>query len=165
VFVWRTTIEDVGHFDATLQSRGDAQWGQRVAAAGGLQRFAPEAIVDHPARANLRELLTKQLRVARGHRDVALTDGRRIRHFGGIAANQLTTALKTPFTVWSERSAATTPVKTLRYTAVLLVIRAAWVTTFLGGALRVLRRDVLSRREPAEVSSGQHQGPVPAKTK
>jgi GT2 family glycosyltransferase len=51
VLTWRTTLDDVGGFDARLASRGDAEWGQRVARSGGKQVYADDAVVDHPARA------------------------------------------------------------------------------------------------------------------
>lgn len=85
---WRRVFDQVGLFDANLRSRGDAQWGQRVAAAGLTQRFVPDAVVFHPARTTWRELLTKSRRVVRGRIDADLAAGRRGRHFMGLAANQ-----------------------------------------------------------------------------
>ena len=86
---WRGTMDRVGPFDATLASRGDANWGQRVAAAGGLQRYAPLAVVRHPARSTWAESLEKWRRVARGRVANDLRSGRRPRHFAGMAVSQL----------------------------------------------------------------------------
>lgn len=69
---WRTTVEEYGPFDARLRSGGDVEWGRRVAAGGGLQRYAPAAVVRHPARARLEELLVQARRHAGGHSEMAL---------------------------------------------------------------------------------------------
>lgn len=138
VLTWRTTLDDVGTFDASLQSRGDAQWGRRVAASGGLQRYAGDAVVDHPARASWSELMTKQVRVARGHRDVDLVDDPRVRHFGGVAASHVRLALTTPVTIW-KAPPSTSPLRTLRYLGVFVAIRAVFVATSIQGAARVAR--------------------------
>ena len=45
---------------------GDAEWGRRLRDLGGLQRYAPSAVVRHPARATPRELVAKSRRTARG---------------------------------------------------------------------------------------------------
>lgn len=63
---WRETLELVGPFDQELLSGGDFEWGSRVAAAGGVQRYAAEAVVLHPARSTWRESVRKWRRVARG---------------------------------------------------------------------------------------------------
>lgn len=137
VLTWRTTLDEVGVFDASLQSRGDAQWGQRVAAAGGVQRYAAEAVVDHPARASWSELLTKSVRVARGQRDVDLVDNPRWRHFAGVAAAQLRLAVTAPVTVWRGEPAGFVP--KLRFLPVFLAVRAIITATSLDGMVRVLR--------------------------
>lgn len=150
VLTWRATLDDVGVFDPSLQSRGDAQWGQRVAAAGGAQRYAGDAVVDHPARASWSELLTKSVRVARGQRDVDLVDDPRWRHFAGVAAAQLRLALTAPVTVWREEPAGVGP--KLRYLPVFLAVRAIITATSLDGMVRVLRSPPRSAgaRQPAD---------------
>lgn len=137
VLTWRTTLDEVGVFDPSLQSRGDAQWGQRVAAAGGLQRYAGDAVVDHPARASWTELLTKSVRVARGQRDVDLVDNPRWRHFAGVAGVQLRLAAAAPVTVWRGDPAGVGP--KLRYLPVFLAVRAIITAASLDGMVRVLR--------------------------
>lgn len=72
---WRRSMEQVGRFDARLRSGGDAQWGRRLAEAGGVQRYAPRAVVTHPARSSLRELARKCHRVATGHARLDLDRG------------------------------------------------------------------------------------------
>lgn len=148
VLTWRSTLDAVGTFDATLQSRGDAQWGRRVAAAGLRQRYAAAAVVDHPARATWSELMTKQVRVARGHRDVDLVDDPRVRHFAGVAAAHARSAITTPVTIW-KAPPNPSAVRTLRYLGVFTAIRAVFVGTNLHGAVRV----ALGRR--------RHEAPDP----
>lgn len=62
----RAVIDDAGPFDAALESGGDAEWGRRVRALGGIQRYAPEAVVRHPARATPGQLLRKSRRTTEG---------------------------------------------------------------------------------------------------
>lgn len=148
VLTWRSTLDRVGTFDASLQSRGDAQWGRRVAAAGLLQRYAGEAVVDHPARATWSELMTKQLRVARGHRDVDLVDDPRVKHFAGVAAAHTKTALTTPVTIWKSPPSPSAA-RTLRYLGVFTAVRAVFVATNLHGAARVALRRARHHASPA----------------
>ncbi len=65
----RRVMDAVGPFDARLRSGGDADWGQRVAAAGYRLVYAPRAVIDHPARASHDELLAKLRRTVAGERD------------------------------------------------------------------------------------------------
>lgn len=68
--VRRAVIEDVGPFDASLVSGGDAAFGRRVAAAGYDQAFAADVTVFHPARTSLAALRAKAIRVGRGQEQV-----------------------------------------------------------------------------------------------
>ncbi len=70
LFVWRSIIEDVGPFDAEMQSGGDAEFGRRVFLAGYQQFFAGDAVVSHPARRTLEERLIKAYRVHAGALDL-----------------------------------------------------------------------------------------------
>jgi glycosyltransferase involved in cell wall biosynthesis len=67
VFSYTNLARQVGAFDGGMRSVGDRDWGNRVAAAGYELAFAKDAIVAHPARPTVRELLHKRLRVAGGH--------------------------------------------------------------------------------------------------
>jgi GT2 family glycosyltransferase len=62
----RSVLDRVGDFDAELLSGGDAEWGRRVRAAGGTQRYLPEAVVWHPARSTWTELRHKTARTTSG---------------------------------------------------------------------------------------------------
>lgn len=77
VFVTREVFDRVGPFDAALQSGGDTDWGTRLVASGGRLVYAPEVVVDHPARSDWRELGRKSRRVANGIADRTKHLGRR----------------------------------------------------------------------------------------
>ncbi|MFC6718695.1 glycosyltransferase [Natrialbaceae archaeon GCM10025810] len=66
LFVRRDLVEDVGAFDNRLASGGDTEFGQRVAASGRDLHYAPDVRAEHPARATLRSLLRKRVRIGRG---------------------------------------------------------------------------------------------------
>lgn len=65
--VHRRCIDEVGPFDARLESGGDMEFGQRVFRAGFQQSFAPEIVLRHPARRTYASLAAKQKRIGRGH--------------------------------------------------------------------------------------------------
>lgn len=66
VFVRREVFEKIGPFDVTLESGGDFELCLRAGAAGFSLGYVPGAIVRHPARADLPELVRKTRRTARG---------------------------------------------------------------------------------------------------
>nr|WP_242510879.1 glycosyltransferase [Halorhodospira halophila] len=61
---WRYCFDYVGEFDATLFSGGDTEWSHRASGAGLNIVYAPHAIVKHPARKSLKDLLIKRKRTA-----------------------------------------------------------------------------------------------------
>lgn len=68
LFTWRKVIEQVGGFDERLLNLGDKEFGQRVYGAGWAVEYVPGAIVFHPARATLQELLGKARRQTQANR-------------------------------------------------------------------------------------------------
>jgi len=76
LFTFKHVMEQVGLFDSTLESNGDKEWGQRVAAQGYRLVYAPGACVKHPARQTFRELQRKVTRVVKGAAD--LRENRRV---------------------------------------------------------------------------------------
>ncbi len=66
LFVRRSVFESVGLFDERLVSGGDQELGARATAAGLPIEFEPGAVVCHPARRRLGDLLAKAHRVGRG---------------------------------------------------------------------------------------------------
>lgn len=82
LFVHRRVLLDVGDFDAERRSGGDVELTRRAVGAGYALVYAPEAVVEKPAR-RLLPLLRKQLRVGRGQlrlwREQGVTDGEILR--------------------------------------------------------------------------------------
>jgi GT2 family glycosyltransferase len=66
LMVDRQVIERVGAFDAARFSGGDAEFCRRAGKAGCPMRYAPDAVVDHLARADWDALATKTRRVRGG---------------------------------------------------------------------------------------------------
>jgi glycosyltransferase involved in cell wall biosynthesis len=77
LFTRRDVVDQVGPFNPALKSGGDREWGGRVARAGYQIRYAPGAVVGHPARRSLAELGHKIRRIAGGRADrIRRTPGR-----------------------------------------------------------------------------------------
>jgi glycosyltransferase involved in cell wall biosynthesis len=64
--VRRSLLADVGGFDPRLQSGGDYEFGNRVAASGRDLEYASDIVMYHPTRTTLGALLRKSRRVGRG---------------------------------------------------------------------------------------------------
>ena len=75
LFVRRTVFAGVGGFAEDLKSGGDQEFGWRCSKAGIPIHFAERAVVDHAARATLRELLKKGERVGFGSGQVLRSGG------------------------------------------------------------------------------------------
>ncbi|MGI9369171.1 MAG: glycosyltransferase [Ruegeria sp.] len=63
LIVCRRTMENVGKFNDTVLSGGDMEWNDRATAAGESIKFSQGAVVSHPARASLKEHITKTRRI------------------------------------------------------------------------------------------------------
>ena len=66
LFVRRPVFDAVGYFDERLKSGGDYEFGLRCSRAGFPIEYADDVVVEHPARASVRELLSKGERVGFG---------------------------------------------------------------------------------------------------
>lgn len=66
LLVGRAAWQRTGPFDAELRSGGDQEWGQRAHSRGVRLVYAPEAIVEHPARRSWSELSRKRARLVQG---------------------------------------------------------------------------------------------------
>ena len=86
IFTFKSVMDAVGPFDASLLSQGDLEWGRRVFAAGYRQFYAEDVCVDHPARHTLKQLRQRTLRMAGG------TFGRLVRPEYGIVRRNFTFA-------------------------------------------------------------------------
>jgi len=78
LFTWRKVIDRVGGFEDRLLNMGDKEWGQRVHAAGFEVIYCPTAVVWHPARATLRELLSKARRQTRANWKLQQLKGQKV---------------------------------------------------------------------------------------
>lgn len=63
---WARYFETVGYFNDDLMSGGDNEWGMRANDKGISVEYIPEIIVNHPARADVKDMLKKQRRVLGG---------------------------------------------------------------------------------------------------
>jgi len=86
LFVRASDLSRVGAFDAQLQSGGDREWGLRATSTGVRGVFAPDAVVDHPTRPTMTELMTKRRRVSRGSVDLAASLGQPVHADGTLRA-------------------------------------------------------------------------------
>lgn len=136
VITWKATLDRVGGFDDRLASRGDAEWGQRVAASGGRQVYAHDAVVDHPARSTWKQMCGKTLRVARGRRDVDVARSRGRRHFLGVAAAHVRLGVVGVARPAAGREFRPTPLATARYVAAYSTARVLFVGVNLATGLR-----------------------------
>ena len=66
VLTRRRVVDAVGPFDEQLLSGGDKKWGRQVAAAGFRLVYAPDAVVQHPARSSWAQYRAKLDRVYDG---------------------------------------------------------------------------------------------------
>lgn len=60
-------FDEIGHFDCSLMSGGDAEWGKRADSAGFKIKYVNHCVVWHPTRSRLSELIQKTRREAGGH--------------------------------------------------------------------------------------------------
>jgi glycosyltransferase involved in cell wall biosynthesis len=66
MFTWKHVIDKIGPFNSRLKSSGDIELGRRVYEAGYRQIFAPDVIVNHPARTTFQELKQRSIRISGG---------------------------------------------------------------------------------------------------
>lgn len=71
MFTTPAVFARVGPFNDTLKSGGDREWGGRAHAAGVRFVYAEGALIRHPARRTLGELLQKRARIVGGHLELA----------------------------------------------------------------------------------------------
>lgn len=66
MFCYKSIFQEIGFFNDSLMSGGDYQWGMLAHRKGYPIAYAPEAIVNHPARQSIKELVVKAKRVGKG---------------------------------------------------------------------------------------------------
>lgn len=131
----RSVVDRVGPFDARLRSRGDADFGQRVAAAGGLLRWAPDAVVRHPARPSSQELLEKFRRTSEGTRDADRLAGAGRAHFAGLVVRQGWLTARTLGALLRPGARPPRPADKARYLGLYLRLRLLQVRVYGAAAL------------------------------
>jgi GT2 family glycosyltransferase len=78
----KADFDRVGPFCTDLKSYGDVEWCKRAMAAGLRLVYAEEAVVRHPARCSLPELIRRVRRLEGGNYDIRLRSGaKRLRLF------------------------------------------------------------------------------------
>jgi glycosyltransferase involved in cell wall biosynthesis len=82
LFTRRAVVEQVGRFDDRLLNLGDKEFGQRVYGAGWEIEFSAEAIVFHPARTTLEQLLSKARRQTRANIQLCTLTGQKLPNCG-----------------------------------------------------------------------------------
>jgi glycosyltransferase involved in cell wall biosynthesis len=95
LFVQRRVFDSLGGFDEHLKSGGDYEFGLRCSLAGIPIQYADDVVVSHPARASLRELLSKSERVGFG-------TGQLIRR-GGMSTGRLAARVSDRFALARRR--------------------------------------------------------------
>ncbi|SFQ68951.1 Glycosyltransferase like family 2 [Halopseudomonas formosensis] len=68
-------FDEIGHFDCSLMSGGDAEWGKRADSAGFKIKYVNHCVVWHPTRSRLSELIQKTRREAGGHFNITKRKG------------------------------------------------------------------------------------------
>jgi glycosyltransferase involved in cell wall biosynthesis len=71
LFTTQAVMNTIGPFNASLQSGGDMEWGQRVASQGYTLIYADNCYVAHPARHSVSELSKKVTRIYTGHLEIS----------------------------------------------------------------------------------------------
>lgn len=152
MFTWRSTMERIGPFNAALRSNGDAEWGRRVADAGGVQRYCAEALIRHPARASWSDFAAKVRRIGAGRRDADLIKGLGRRYFLSEAAATMGNFARTSVAVWL-RPFPRTAVDKLRYLGAYGVARGIHTS--------IMVRAAMGQRRPGAVEAGHAEVSVP----
>lgn len=131
LFVHRSVFRLVGEFDECLRSGGDHEFGWRCSQAGVPIRYAENAVVNHPARTSLRQLLRKSERVGFGIGHVVRRGRMPMRTLAQSAADRLTLVRRRGL---SERRIAVAGLgRSFLVTAVHLLVLAATILGCLRG--------------------------------
>ena len=140
MFTRRSVMDRVGPFRSDMKSSGDVEWGSRATDMGCSLIFADDAIVRHPARETLEELLTQARRHAGGRTSV--NAGKKFRVFSGHGILTLLRAfvpnIAKVIKAWRHPRCAGTANK-IRVARVILIIQYCksfeLIRTRLGGRL------------------------------
>ena len=81
VFTTRAVMDKVGILDGALKSGADMEWGRRVFTCGYDLVYADDAIVRHPARHTIKQVIGKHKRVVGGLYDMECKNGYSLKKF------------------------------------------------------------------------------------
>jgi glycosyltransferase involved in cell wall biosynthesis len=130
LFVERRVFDSLGGFDERLRSGGDYEFGLRCSLAGIPIQYADDVVVSHPARASLRELLSKSERVGFG-------TGQLIRR-GGMSTGRLVARVADRLALARRRGVTGRPVPVVGRKRTLLVqgVHLLVLSATIAGGLR-----------------------------
>lgn len=94
MFTRREVMRQVGCFETSRRSGGDAEWGRRAHRAGYGLVFAHDAVVRHPARRTFGQVVRKERRVAGGMAEMIADQNRSIGYFAYYLARMTYYALR-----------------------------------------------------------------------
>ena len=83
MFTYKSVFHEIGMFNESLMSGGDYQWGMLAHRKGFPIAYAPTAIVNHPARQSVKELVVKAKRVGKGQANFKSPQDRNLIEFTG----------------------------------------------------------------------------------
>jgi cellulose synthase/poly-beta-1,6-N-acetylglucosamine synthase-like glycosyltransferase len=89
LFTWKSVLTAVGPFDTHRKSGGDCEWGARVFRYGIAQSYCDAAVVRHPARRTLSDLIRKSRRVTIGTMETLESFNFANRNFLGYLRHQV----------------------------------------------------------------------------
>jgi len=124
LFVRRELFERYGKFRDDLVSGGDYEFGQRLAKAGEKMIFIPDAVVKHPARSTLQEIVRKSRRVAAGQKELERTG---LLEHGKVSWSQLLPRLSCSYV----KDGATPPSLIDKVRIILLGNAIRWMNFFI----------------------------------
>jgi glycosyltransferase involved in cell wall biosynthesis len=140
VFVRRSVIEDIGDFNAALQSGGDAEWGRRVHVAGYGQQYDDALVVRHPARTSVRSLRLKAIRVASGLYAQTVAGRLHWIQLVSVLARTSVPSVSELFRIMTERSIPR-PCDRVRVAAVAIYLRYVFCSALASFVLHLRRLD------------------------
>ena len=73
LFTFKKVFDEVGLFNTTLKSGGDAEWGRRVSSNGYKAFYAEDCYISHPARSSFKEIRKKIRRTLGGTHTISKT--------------------------------------------------------------------------------------------
>ena len=122
LFTFKSVFENVGLFNDKLGSGGDIEWCRRVYASGLGLYYADDAIVKHPARHSISQMVKKVIRVTKGRFEMDIEKNNILQKFIQILSKDVMPPIGRIRKVWGYKPIKG-PVKKVQVTAVLLAMK------------------------------------------